>query len=165
MPAMHVNRAAQQYAGVLVADGQAAPSSTWVPLEARRPHWPWVVKVKVQLVTMGAHHAGMDDVHGAALIAGLNAYVHRKADMLPVVHGNCRRFRDPAAGRLRSHSGRHPDHVARFVGNAWFLGWVATMRQRLADAGAGRHSIRSRESIVVVLLYCRSGRHRAVSAF
>ena len=53
MPALSVNRAAQREADVLVADGQAGPSSTWVVLEARRPHRPWVVKVKVQLVNMG----------------------------------------------------------------------------------------------------------------
>ena len=163
MPALSVNRAAQREAGVPVADGQAAPSSTWVPLEASpTPLLPRVVNQ--QLVTMGAPHAGLDDVDGAALIAGLNAYVRTMADLLPVVHANCRRFYDPAAARLRGHSGRHPENVARFVGNALLPGWVATMRQRLADAGAGRHSIGSRESIVVVLLYCRSGRHRAVSA-
>ena len=151
MPALLDNTAVYREADVLDAEGQAAPSSTWAPLEARLPRWSWAVKVKVQLLTMEAHHAGMDDVHGAALIAGLNAYVHRMTDMLPVVHGNCRRFYDPAAGRLRNHSGRHPDNVARFVGNALFPGWVATMRHRLADAGAGRHSIRSRMSMVVVL--------------
>ena len=77
---------------------------------------------KGTVVDHGAHHAGMDNVYGAALIAGLNAYVHRMADMLPVVHANCRRFHDPAAGRLRGHSGRHPDNVARFVDNALFPG-------------------------------------------
>ena len=68
-----------------------------------------------------------------------------------------RHFRNPPKGEERRHLGEHPGNLQRFVEHRKFEGWVRKLKNKLEVLGKVHRPVR-------VAFYCRSGRHRSVSA-
>jgi len=69
-----------------------------------------------------------------------------------------RNFKDPAAGNLKHHDGRHDEIIDRIRRHSAFPALVASLRTRIAQELqlSGSTSIK-------VVFYCKSGRHRSVA--
>ncbi len=72
---------------------------------------------------------------------------------------DCRAFNDPEARRERGHVGLHPRIVEKVVTHRKFSRWLVNLKvgwaRAMNDAAKG--------STVVLLCYCKSGRHRSVA--
>ena len=91
------------------------------------------------------------------------AYVRWMLEREPEIQLDARCFNDPNAGELNRHIGRHPEIITRLIDHGAFEKWLAHAGQRLSDAiyeraGAGI------QYPLLVLVFCRSGRHRAIAA-
>eukprot|EP00930_Biecheleria_cincta_P036495 TRINITY_DN25018_c0_g1_i1.p1 TRINITY_DN25018_c0_g1~~TRINITY_DN25018_c0_g1_i1.p1 ORF type:complete len:380 (-),score=58.17 TRINITY_DN25018_c0_g1_i1:49-1188(-) len=72
-----------------------------------------------------------------------------------------RDFRDPGAGELRYHDGRHHEIIRRMMQHQKFTEWLEWMKAKVSflvrgATCAGRSTIR-------IALFCKSGQHRAVA--
>mmetsp|Transcript_102699 Transcript_102699/g.306763 ORF Transcript_102699/g.306763 Transcript_102699/m.306763 type:complete len:700 (+) Transcript_102699:67-2166(+) len=83
--------------------------------------------------------------------------LHWKPDLLL----DMRCFKDPDAGPLKLHDGHHPDIISRMIAHECFPEWLHWLRGVLWDQLDAAGSRGSAE--VTVVLYCRSGQHRAVA--
>eukprot|EP00439_Symbiodinium_sp_Y106_P059453 s2715_g8.t1 len=69
-----------------------------------------------------------------------------------------RNFKDPAAGNLKHHDGRHDEIIDRIRRHSAFPNLVVSLRTRIAQ-----ELQRSGSTSIKVVFYCKSGRHRSVA--
>ena len=118
---------------------------------------------RLQIVTCGVKHAGLEGLWGEVLHVGLSAFVRRWTGRRPVLQIDARVFGDPSRD-LRAHCGRHPGIIARMVHHQAFGGWLTGVFYDFAAIlGQWGKSV-PYQDIMFVLVYCRSGKHRAVAA-
>ena len=76
------------------------------------------------------------------------------------IYLDARVFKDPEREDVRRHTGRHYEIIARMVGHQNFRSWMRnahrTLKRVFMNWTGG--------PIVPVVVFCRSGRHRAVAA-
>ena len=118
---------------------------------------------KLQFVTCGVRHAGLDQYDGEHLRIGLEAFVRELLREKPALQVDARVFRDPS-GEFRDHNGRHPGIIAKMVASRRFPEWMANAHRELSTVLSAWGGRRAYEPIMFVLVFCRSGRHRAVAA-
>ena len=120
------------------------------------------------VVTLGLRDVGLDDAVDPGLQAGLDAYCRATIGRTADVRLDARCFHDPDAGKLKRHVGTHPDIIDRLVQSDLFIEWVRKARCEVTKIADGRaraqRSGTHHDSSSVVLIFCRSGRHRAVAA-
>ena len=139
--------------------------------------------IKVQFITcgVGAEWAGLSDtrdrlrkvgfdesVHGEGLVHGLDEYIRyyaQDAKMFklarkPAIHLDARVFSDPAKDDLKRHTGRHREIIARMVAHPEFAWWIHNDHRTFIQASTNWSS----GAILPAVVFCRSGRHRAVAA-
>ena len=117
----------------------------------------------VQIVTLGVRVAGIEGYEGVHLKAGMEAYVRVALERSPAVQLDARCFRDPGAGELIDHTGMHPAIISRLVATKEFPLWAGAARGQILEAVREHERDRLRGP-VTVLVFCRSGKHRAVAA-
>ena len=117
----------------------------------------------VQIVTLGVRVAGIEGFEADHLKAGMEAYVRVALGRSPAVQLDARCFRDPGAEELIDHTGMHPVIISRLVAAKEFPLWAGAARGQILEAVRGRERDRLRGP-VTVLVFCRSGKHRAVAA-
>ena len=162
------------------------------PPQSRQPHdagasqpsaGPPGRAIKVQLITcgVGAECAGLSDtrdrlrevgfdesVHGERLVNGLDEYIRYYAQIAkmfklarkPAIHLDARVFSDPAKDDLKRHTGRHREIIARMVAHPEFAWWIHNAHRTFIQASTNWSS----GTILPAVVFCRSGRHRAVAA-
>ena len=162
------------------------------PPQGRQPHdagasqpsaGPPRRDITVQLITcgVGAERAGLSDTRdrlrrvgfstsfeGEQLIRGVDEYIRyyardaKKFSLAtkPAIHLDARIFSDPAKDDLKGHTGRHPEIIARIVAHPAFGWWIHNAHRRFIEASTNW----SGGTILPAVVFCRSGRHRAVAA-
>ena len=118
---------------------------------------------KLQLITCGVHDAGLEGYDGDALRNGLDAFVSYFVEGKPMIHIDAREFRDPSHD-LRYHNGMHPEIIARMVAHQHFPHWLANVHHEFVTVLSEWGSRHAAQPTMSVIIYCRSGRHRAVAA-
>ena len=78
----------------------------------------------------------------------------------PAIHLDARIFSDPAKDDLKGHTGRHPEIIARMVTHPAFGWWIHNAHRTFIEASTNW----SGGTILLAVVFCRSGRHRAVAA-
>ena len=137
----------------------------------------------VQLITcgVGANWAGLSDTsdrlrrfgfstsfEGEKLIRGVDEYIRyyardaKKFNLAtkPAIHLDARIFSDPAKDDLKGHTGRHPEIIARMVAHPAFRWWIHNAHRTFIETATNW----SDNTMLPAVVFCRSGRHRAVAA-
>ena len=162
------------------------------PPQGRQPHdagasqpsaGPPRGDMTVQLITcgVGANWAGLSDTsdrlsrfgfstsfQGEELIRGVDEYIRyyardaKKFNLAtkPAIHLDARIFSDPAKDDLKGHTGRHPEIIARMVAHPAYRWWIHNAHRTFIQASTNWSS----GTILPAVVFCRSGRHRAVAA-
>jgi len=78
-------------------------------------------------------------------------------DLPPEFCVDMRRFRDPAAGELKQHDGRHPGIIRRLAAHPAYAEWARTMQERMDEFASGK------VSYPFLVFFCNAGRHRSVA--
>jgi len=154
-------------------------STSATPLKA-----PVSEKVQLQVVTFGVEDAGIRDTSYEVLNARVRAYAkqigHVDAEHLPdcSFHLDARCFWDPHAGSLKRHVGTHPMILQRLVLGTRFKQWLMLAKRLLLEhkshaiqAASSRDgsqdtdvSQTNRDPCLTVMVFCKSGKHRAIAA-
>mmetsp|Transcript_102494 Transcript_102494/g.182090 ORF Transcript_102494/g.182090 Transcript_102494/m.182090 type:complete len:303 (+) Transcript_102494:126-1034(+) len=123
----------------------------------------------LQIVTLGLEVAQIMCMDYNSLAQGLHE--HHEALGSPLGPNACsgfdfcldaRCFGDPRCGPLRSHIGKHPEIIRRLVGSDCFAPWLQNARMLYCEAR--RRQCPGDKKQLLALVFCRSGRHRAVAA-
>ena len=76
---------------------------------------------------------------------------------------DARCFTDPGRTELLDHTGMHPAIISRLVATKEFPLWAGAARGQILEA-VHEHERDRLQGPVTVLVFCRSGKHRAVAA-
>ena len=80
------------------------------------------------------------------------------------MHIDMRSFRDAGRSELRDHNGRHPEIIARMVAHHKFSRWLANLHREFVTVLSEWGSRHAYTATMFMIVFCRSGRHRAVAA-
>ncbi len=118
----------------------------------------------VQLVVGSTKEAKLDGLGASqgAVHAGMWAFAKHMLYGPPSVLLDAQPFHDPHAGRLKNHTGMHPENIARVIQHEKFREWILEARDLILDA-VRRHTSEGRSGPVLVVVYCRAGKHRSVA--
>ena len=118
----------------------------------------------MQLVVGSTKEAKLDrrGASQGAVHAGMWAFAKHMLYGPPSVLLDAQPFHDPHAGRLKNHTGMHPENIARVIQHEKFREWILEARDLILDA-VRRHTSEGRSGPVLVVVYCRSGKHRSVA--
>ena len=117
----------------------------------------------VQFVTLGVRIAGIERYKRVHLMAGMAAYVRVALELSLAVQLDARCFTDPGRTELLDHTGMHPEIISRLVATNVFPLWAGEARGQIHEA-VHEHERDRLQGPVTVLVFCRSGKHRAIAA-
>lgn len=135
-------------------------------------------KITVRVATLGLEAAGIYNLNDVE--TGARSYAEGLKELSGPLEVDfwldARCFGDPDAGPLKHHIGTHPFIIERLVNSDHFAPWLRSakrhfqrIRRRLASSATSRAAkldgdAALEERGLTVLVFCRSGRHRAVAA-
>ena len=96
------------------------------------------------------------------LRAGLHMLVSHFGLDKPTLYIDARSF-DDHKQYMRHHNGRHPEIISRTVTHRRCYCWLAEVRHLFLEVLSEWGSYLAYEPTMTVIIYCRSGRHRAVA--
>ena len=127
-------------------------------------HWRGPSSAHLRLVTASVKDAHLDGRREAwgQTWAGMRAYASFLLNQMPAVVLDVRCFDDPDAGRLRQHTGMHPDIIERLLAHRRFQKWIVeTVDVIMRAIGPGSRAASGAPQIL--LIYCNSGKHRSLA--
>ena len=127
-------------------------------------HWRGPSSAHLRPVTASVKDARLDGRReaGGQTWAGMKAYASFLLNQMPAVVLDVRCFDDPDAGRLRQHTGMHPDIIERLLAHRRFQKWIVeTVDVIMRAIGPGSRAASGAPQIL--LIYCNSGKHRSLA--
>ena len=127
-------------------------------------HWRGPSSAHLRPVTASVKDARLDGRReaGGQTWAGMKAYASFLLNQMPAVVLDVRCFDDPDAGKLRQHTGMHPDIIGRLLAHRRFQKWIVeTVDVIMRAIGPGSRAASGAPQIL--LIYCNSGKHRSLA--
>lgn len=127
-------------------------------------HWRGPSSAHLRPVTASVKDAHLDGRReaGGQTWAGMKAYASFLLNQMPAVVLDVRCFDDPDAGKLRQHTGMHPDIIGRLLAHRRFQKWIVeTVDVIMRAIGPGSRAASGAPQIL--LIYCNSGKHRSLA--
>ena len=127
-------------------------------------HWRGPSSAHLRPVTASVKDAHLDGRREAwgQTWAGMRAYASFLLNQMPGVVLDVRCFDDPDAGKVRQHTGMHPDIIGRLLAHRRFQKWICDAVDFMLRA-IGPGSRAASGAPQMFLIYCNSGKHRSLA--